>query len=158
MVMSNLLLQRPLHKSKSKDHKSALERRMALRKIPQFYLICWCGKFVERHSFRIALGESPETMPKLCLFTELPHQEIRWNYGILQSLELWELEELVELLKEAETIQKYLKTTNQHQPSTKYRKNSAAKWVVITFITQSNYWWITWKMVFFLWPRKYCNS
>ena len=33
-------------------------------------------------SFRIASGESPETMRKLCLSKKFPHQEIRWNYGI----------------------------------------------------------------------------
>ena len=31
------------------------------------------------------LGESPETMRKLCLSAKFPHQEIRWNYGILHS-------------------------------------------------------------------------
>ena len=34
----------------------------SLRKIPQFHLICWCGDFVQRHSFRIASGD----WPKLC--------------------------------------------------------------------------------------------
>ena len=29
--------------------------------------------------------ESPKTMRKLCLSTKFPHQEIRWNYGILRS-------------------------------------------------------------------------
>ena len=32
-----------------------------------------------------SIGESPETMRKLCLSTKFPHQEIRWNYGILRS-------------------------------------------------------------------------
>ena len=41
---------------------------------------------MERHSFRMLLGESPETMRKLCLSTKFPHQEIRWNYGILRSV------------------------------------------------------------------------
>ena len=31
------------------------------------HLISWCGNFVERRSFRIASGESPETMLKLRL-------------------------------------------------------------------------------------------
>ena len=39
---------------------------------------------MERHSFRIVLGDSPETMQKLCLSTKFPDQKIRWNYGILQ--------------------------------------------------------------------------
>ena len=49
-------------------------------KIPQFHLISWCGNFVKRHSFRIVFGES-----KLCLSTKFPHQEIRWNCGVLRS-------------------------------------------------------------------------
>ena len=49
------------------------ENELTLRKIPQFHLISWCGNFVERHSFRIVSGETPETMRKLCLSTEFPH-------------------------------------------------------------------------------------
>ena len=45
-----------------------------------------CLNFVERHSFRRVSGKSPETMRELCLSTKFPHQEIRWNYGILQSV------------------------------------------------------------------------
>ena len=30
--------------------------------------------------------DSPETMRKLCLSAKFPHQEIRWNYGILRSV------------------------------------------------------------------------
>ena len=37
----------------------------------------WCRNFVERNSFRIVSGDSPETMRKLCLSTKFPHQEIR---------------------------------------------------------------------------------
>ena len=48
-------------------------------------LISWCGNFVKRHSFRIVPCKSLETMRKLCLSTKLPHQEIRWNYGIFCS-------------------------------------------------------------------------
>ena len=62
-----------------------LVRYGSLRKIPYFHLISWCGSFVERHSFRIDSGESPETVRKLCLSTKCPQQEIRWNYGILRS-------------------------------------------------------------------------
>ena len=32
------------------------------------------------------MGESPETMRKLCLSTKFPHQEISWNYGIFRSV------------------------------------------------------------------------
>ena len=56
----------------------------SLCKTPQIYLISWCGNFMERHSFRIVLGHLPETMGKLCLSTQFPHQKIRWNYGILR--------------------------------------------------------------------------
>ena len=49
----------------------------SLRKIPEFHLISWCENFVERHSFRIDSGESPETMRKLCLSTKFPRHEIR---------------------------------------------------------------------------------
>ena len=49
----------------------------ALCKLPQFRLISWYGNFVERHSFRIVSGDSPETMRKLCLSTKFPHHEIR---------------------------------------------------------------------------------
>ena len=51
----------------------------------QFRLISWCWNFMERHSFRIASGESPETMRKLRLSVKYPYQEIRWNCGILRS-------------------------------------------------------------------------
>ena len=34
---------------------------------------------VANYDWRLDL---PETMRKLCLSTKLPHQEIRWNYGI----------------------------------------------------------------------------
>ena len=57
----------------------------SLRKIPQFHLISWCEYFVEKHSFRIASANSPETMRKLRLSKKLPHQEIRWNCGIFRS-------------------------------------------------------------------------
>ena len=33
-------------------------------------------KFVERHSFSLFSGKSPETMQKLCLSTKFPHEEI----------------------------------------------------------------------------------
>ena len=48
----------------------------------EFHLISWCENFVERHSFRIVSGESPENVRQLCLFTEFPHQDDMWNYGI----------------------------------------------------------------------------
>ena len=50
-----------------------------------FYLISWCGNFVERHIFCIVSGEFPKTMRKLCLSTKFSHQEIRWNNGVLRS-------------------------------------------------------------------------
>ena len=51
-------------------------------------------KFVERYSFRIDLGKSPETMRKLCLSTKFPHQKIRCSYGILRSASYADLEHL----------------------------------------------------------------
>ena len=56
-----------------------------LCKMSQLHLISWRGNFAERHSFRIILGDSPETMRKLCLSGKFLHQEIRWNYGIFRS-------------------------------------------------------------------------
>ena len=41
--------------------------------------------FVERHSFCIVSGKSPETMRNLYLSTKFPHQEINCNYGIFRS-------------------------------------------------------------------------
>ena len=40
----------------------------------------FCGKA------QFPQSDSPETMRKLCLSTKFPHQEIRWNYGILRSV------------------------------------------------------------------------
>ena len=40
---------------------------------------------MEKNSFCTVLGESPETMGKLFLSTKFPHQDIRWNNGILHS-------------------------------------------------------------------------
>ena len=40
---------------------------------PSFLVWKFCG----RHSFRIVLGESCETMRKLCLFTKFTHQQIK---------------------------------------------------------------------------------
>ena len=60
--------------------------RLSLRKIPKFRLISWCINFEERHSFRIVSGDSPEAMRKLRLSSKFPHQEIRWNFGILRSV------------------------------------------------------------------------
>ena len=48
--------------------------------------IFWCGTFVERHSFCIVSANSPESMRKLCLSRKFPHQEIRWNFGVLRTV------------------------------------------------------------------------
>ena len=37
----------------------------------------------------MVLGDSPETMRKLFISTKFPHQEIRWNFGILRSEYNW---------------------------------------------------------------------
>ena len=57
-----------------------------LRKIPEFNLISWRENFMKRHNFRRVSGKSTETVRKLYLSTKCPHQEIRWNYGILHSV------------------------------------------------------------------------
>ena len=49
---------------------------------PNFLLWTFC----ERHSFPRVSGDSPKTLRKLCLSAKFPHQEIRWNYGILRSV------------------------------------------------------------------------
>ena len=64
---------------------------LPLRKILLFHLISWCENFVESHSLRIVLGDSPETIRKLCLSTKFFGQEIRWNNGILRSVLLLKL-------------------------------------------------------------------
>ena len=53
--------------------------------IPEFYLISWCGNFVERHSFHRISENSRKTLWKLCLSTIFPYQEISWNLSILRS-------------------------------------------------------------------------
>ena len=65
------------------------ESKFSLRKILSFHLNYWCGNFAERPSFHIGLGNSPETMQKLCFSTKRPHQEIRWNGGIFRSVLKW---------------------------------------------------------------------
>ena len=42
---------------------------------------------MERHSFRRISGYSPKTMRTLCPSLKFLHQEIKWNYGILRSVE-----------------------------------------------------------------------
>ena len=67
-------------------HSWVLTFFVSLLEIPYFHLMSWCESFLERHNFRVVLGESPETMRKLCLSTKFPHQEIRWNYSIFRSV------------------------------------------------------------------------
>ena len=55
--------------------------RKSLRQILQLHLIPCSGNFVERHRF----CDFPKTKRKLCLSSKFPHQEIRWNYGILRN-------------------------------------------------------------------------
>ena len=71
-----LLLGETKHEIPDSTNEAKKKLIRALRKILQFHLISWCGNFMERHSFRIVLGHSPETMRKLCLSTKFPHQEI----------------------------------------------------------------------------------
>ena len=58
-----------LNKDLKKGHRT-------LRKIPEFYLISWCGYLAERHSVRIVSDNLPETLQKLCLSTKFKHREI----------------------------------------------------------------------------------
>ena len=55
------------------------------RKILKFHLISWCGNFMETHSFNRVSSDSSETLWNLYVSSKCPHQEIRWNYGILCS-------------------------------------------------------------------------
>ena len=55
---------------------------MSLRKIPNIHLICWWGNFVETHNFLMESGKWSKTLQKPCISTKIPHQEVRWNYGI----------------------------------------------------------------------------
>ena len=50
------------------------KRTRTLLEIPRFYLISWCGNFVETYNFRRTSGN--------CVSLKCPHQEIKWNYGI----------------------------------------------------------------------------
>ena len=42
-------------------------------------------KFCEKAQFPHSFGRARKIMRKLCLSTKFPHQEIRWNHGILRS-------------------------------------------------------------------------
>ena len=62
----------------------------------------WCGNFVKRHSFPIVLGDSPESMRKLYLSINFPHQEVRWSIftvfftvKVLQKWQNWKIWRLV---------------------------------------------------------------
>ena len=41
---------------------------------------------MEMHTYQRVSSDSPETSQKLYIFTKFPHQEIRWNFGILRSV------------------------------------------------------------------------
>ena len=53
----------------------------SLHKIPYFYLIFWCGNFLETQFPR----SSPETLTKLGFHKIFPQREFKWNFGILHS-------------------------------------------------------------------------
>ena len=48
---------------------SLMTLRVSLHKMPKFDLISWCGNLVESHSFRKILGNSPETLQRMCVST-----------------------------------------------------------------------------------------
>ena len=56
---------------------------------PSFLVWKFCGEAQFPDSFgrnsQFNKSDSPKTMRKLCLFTNLSHQEIRWNYGIFRN-------------------------------------------------------------------------
>ena len=47
-------------------------------------------EILKKHSFRMVLGESSKTMPKLCLSMKLPDQEIKQNDGIFCSFSVYQ--------------------------------------------------------------------
>ena len=51
-------------------------KQNSLGKIPQFHQIFWCGNFVERQSFHIVSGNSPETMRKLSVSTKFSTRKL----------------------------------------------------------------------------------
>ena len=59
---------------------------MALRKIPKFHLISWCGNFVGKHSFCRVSGQSLQTLWKLSLSTKFSYQEFKWKCSIFSSV------------------------------------------------------------------------
>ena len=62
---------------------SSLTTHIILNTVISLNFLLWT--FCERHSFPRVSGDSPKTLRKLCLSAKFPHQEIRWNYGILRS-------------------------------------------------------------------------
>ena len=68
------------------------------------------------------VGESPETLRKVCLSAKFPHQEIRWNYGIYTVLYIcYEKKE----------------TTEYHIFYKNYLKKRNYRWNVISWISRS---------------------
>ena len=60
-----------------------------MHKILKLHLISCCGYFAETYCFCRVLDDSPGTLRKLCLSTNFPQHEIRWNFGILRSGGYW---------------------------------------------------------------------
>ena len=67
------------------SHTKSYQPKKLLCKIPKYHSISWSENFVERHSFCRVSGDSLETLRKLCLSTNFPHQKISWNCSILRS-------------------------------------------------------------------------
>ena len=68
--------------------KGQVDKNVTLRKITQFHLISWCKNFVEKHIFRIVLGESLRSIQTLA-FPQNVHTwklgEITVSYTVLQQ-------------------------------------------------------------------------
>ena len=71
-------------------------------------------------------GELPETMRKLCLSTKFPHQEIRWNYGILRSDSYFTFSQFMELGAISQITFPAIRNTSLHKISENVRKNVAS--------------------------------
>ena len=68
---------------------------LALRTIPKFHLMSWCRNFVETLIFHRVSGDSRKTLGKLCVSTNFPHQEIRWNYSILCCVDCFRIGDFI---------------------------------------------------------------
>ena len=81
----NLFLQNMFMKNDLLQSKLIMIGIYTMYQTLEFYLIRWCGNFVDMYSFHKALGELPKTHWRLCVFTKYLNQKVRWDFGILHS-------------------------------------------------------------------------